>query len=76
MHGDPEFPSADNQTATTVSSNYSTETAGNADIPNKINVSEVFIENDDKTHTREDMYAKISKISYMIPTPKMGHLET
>jgi hypothetical protein len=30
------------------------------------------IEDDTKTHTREDMYSEIFEISYMIPTPKNG----
>ena len=57
---------SNDKTLTTVSSYSGTESAGNA-ILEEIIVFQVLIENDDKTHTREDMYSKISEISYMIP---------
>jgi hypothetical protein len=72
IHCDPEFLYSDDQTLSTVSSYSSTETAGNAFPEEFIDVFQVLIENDDKTQTREDMYAEISEISYMIPTPKNG----
>ena len=76
MHADPEFLYSDSQTCTTVSSNSSTETIDSAnsttDFQSEVDVFEVFIENDDKTHTQEEMKSEISEISYMIPTPKNG----
>ena len=74
MHADAEFLYSDSQACIAVSSNSSTETAdsasNNTDFPREIDVFEVFIENDDKTHTQEEMKSEISEISYMIPTPK------
>ena len=35
----------------------STDSAGNIDVPEKNDVFEVLNENDDKTHTREDMWS-------------------
>ena len=76
IHADPEFLYSDSQTCTTVSSNSSTETAdsanNNVDFPSEIDIFEVFIGNDDETHTQEEMKYEISEISYMIPTPKNG----
>ena len=54
-------------------SSYSdTNSAGNAFPEEFIDAFQVLTENDDETQTREDMYAEISEISYMIPTPKNG----
>ena len=59
------------QTLTAVSRQSSTKSAGNT-IPEENDVFQDLIEDDDKTHTREDMYSEIFEISYMIPTPKNG----
>ena len=68
----PESLYSDDQTLSTVSSYSDNDSAGNAFPEEFIDVFQVLIENDDETQTREDMYAEISEISYMIPTPKNG----
>ena len=71
FHCDPSFLYYVAQTLTAVSSYSSTKSTGNA-IPEEIDVFQDLIEDDDKTHTREDVYSEIFEISYMIPTPKNG----